>query len=90
METEDCGGCRGVVEVGAAVNVEAGGMDGEDGWGCEVEDEEVGGLEGVFAAEGVGVDIVSEPMFSLISPYSFHSSTSSKFWDCRPGLDVVH
>ena len=41
-----------------------------------------GGLEGVFVAEGVGVEAAggaSEKMrFCLISPYSFHSSTSSR------------
>ena len=40
-----------------------------------------GGLEGVFVAEGVGVDIelgAENVRFSLISPYSFQSSTSSR------------
>ena len=40
-----------------------------------------GGFEGVFAAEGVGVAGAGCPpneRLSLISPYSFHSSTSSR------------
>ena len=41
-----------------------------------------GGLEGVFVEEGVGVEAAggtSENIrFCLISPYSFHSSTSSR------------
>ena len=41
------------------------------------------GLEGVDAVEGVGVDAAGGPpsakmRFCLISPYSFHSSTSSR------------
>ena len=40
-----------------------------------------GGLEGVLAAEGEGVDAAfgtEKSRLSLISPYSFHSSTSSR------------
>lgn len=79
VEIEDCGGCRGVVGLDVDVDVEARGCAEEDEGSCETEDEEGGGLEGVFAADGVGVDVASEPMCSFISPYSFHSSTSSKF-----------
>ncbi len=48
--------------------------------GC---DGAAGGLEGVLELEGVGVDVAGAgvdvvPKFSLISPYSFHSSTSSR------------
>ena len=56
------------------------------GGGLEGVDEEAAGFEGVVAAEGVGVD--AEPglepagsTFSFNSPYSFHSSTSSR--SCR-------
>ena len=41
-----------------------------------------GAFDGVFAAEGVGVDgggfAEGAPRLSLISPYSFHSSTCSR------------
>ena len=53
--------------------------------GVLVEGAEVG-LEGVFVAEGVGVEDGRGPpeawRFSLSSPYSFHSSTSSRSWQC--------
>ena len=40
-----------------------------------------GALEGVFVVEGVGVEVeMSEPMFCFSSPYSFHSSISSRSW----------
>lgn len=53
----------------------------------------VGGLEGVVVAEGVGVDIgfgAEAWTFSLSSPYSFHSSTSSRSYTFYkyPGRDT--
>ena len=51
--------------------------------GVLVEGADVG-LEGVFAAEGVGVDTGKGPeawRLSFSSPYSFHSSTSSRSWN---------
>lgn len=70
----------GAKEGGVAADV-VGALDGVtvvfdgvivDGWGA---------LEGVFVAEADGVDVEGAvdgaPTFSLSSPYSFHSSTSS-------------
>ena len=76
--TEEAGGARGGVEVEVEVEVEA-----KLAEGCVEEDEEdeaIGGLEGVFVADGVGVEGVSSngPMFSFNSPNSFHSSISVK------------
>ena len=48
-----------------------------------------GGFEGVFVAEGVGVDVglgVGNVRFSLISPYSFQSSTSSRSYQSPSGF----
>ena len=42
-------------------------------------DDGIGGLDGVFIAEGVGVAVLpTSPTFSRSSPNSFHSTTSSK------------
>ena len=52
----------------------------EDFSGVPIEGTDEG-FEGVFVVEGVGVDDACGPenkRLSLISPYSFHSSTSSR------------
>ena len=61
------------------------GVEGEVFVGLEgvkgVWETEGGALEGVFVVEGVGVEVeMSEPMFCFSSPYSFHSSISSRSW----------
>lgn len=66
------------VDLGDSAVVSMGAGGGSDGAG-----EEAAGFEGVVAAEGVGVDAGPglEPAgstFSFNSPYSFHSSTSSR------------
>ena len=54
----------------------------DDGAGAVVAGSFGGAFEGVDAAEGVGVDADAgagaKERFSLISPYSFHSSTCSR------------
>ena len=81
-----------VAESGTSSNDGAGGVsfvavelvNGADGQGaCAVVAGCFGGaFEGVDAAEGVGVDADAvagaKERFSLISPYSFHSSTCSR------------
>lgn len=51
-----------------------------------------GGFEGVDAADGVGVDadavVAAKERFSLISPYSFHSSTCSR--SCMESLHLSY
>lgn len=69
---------------------EGGGCDGEEGEGCvsvlSFEGDVVlavdvgpaeGGLEGVLVVDAVWLE---KERLSLISPYSFHSSTSSRSW----------
>ena len=49
-----------------------------------------GGLDGVFAADGVGVEVAGcweKLRLSLISPYSFHSSTSGRSYVLQLGSD---
>lgn len=72
-----------VVEEGGrrdGVSVDVGAFDGVV-VGVEVI---AGGLDGVFDADGVGVEGApgAGPSFSLSSPYSFHSSTSSRSYSC--------
>ena len=71
------------------------GVEGEVFVGLEgvtgVWETEGGALEGVFVVEGVGVEVeMSEPMFCFSSPYSFHSSISSRSWGGNVSFFAPH
>ena len=65
---------------GAGVSLED--SEGVSFEGFDIDRELEGALEGVVAADGVGVDQGAQRffknMFSCISPYSFQSSTCSR------------
>lgn len=70
------GSCEGDEGVGSVVNVFVVVFKGEDAAGVDIE-AVGGGLEGVLVVED-GCVVVAKDRLSLISPYSFHSSTSAR------------